>query len=102
MPVTLIVMTGSSNGLNGTTRGSEASLGRRAFTRSTFSRVLNEAKSIFWSQSNSAITSEMPSLEIDLMDFMPLTVPTASSTGFVNRVSISSGAALAYPVKTVS
>jgi len=44
----------------------------------------------------------MPSRDIDLILLSPLTVPTASSIGLVNKVSISSGAAFAYPVNTVS
>ena len=93
---------GNSKGLYFITRGSSDSLGRRSFMRSIFSLILKAAKSMFSAQPNSAMTRERPSFDMLLSLLNPLTVPIASSTGFVISVSISSGAAFSYVVTTVS
>ena len=48
------------------------------------------------------MTRDKPSRDMLLRRLSPLTVPMASSTGFVMRVSISSGAAFSYVVTTVN
>ena len=92
-PVMLNVTTGSSKGLNFITMGLLEPCGSLSFTRSIFSRTPSEAKSILVPQLNSVVTTDIPSLDIELMRFKLLTVPTASSIIFVIRVSTSSGAA---------
>ena len=44
-------------------------------------------------QENSRVTSLMSARELEMTRLTPLTTPTASSTGRVIRVSISTGAA---------
>src|SRR4051812_45928691 len=51
---------------------------------------------------NCSVTADKPSLETELMRRRLGTVPTASSIDLVMRFSISSGAALAYLVMTMS
>ena len=57
---------------------------------------------MFVPQENSRVTSLMSARELEMTRLTPLTTPTASSTGRVIRVSISTGAAPSYPVWTVS
>ena len=89
----LRVIMGISNGLYFITSGSSDSRGSRSFIRSIFSLMRSAAKSMFSAHPNSAITKDRPSLDILFSLLIPLTVPIASSTGFVMSVSISSGAA---------
>ncbi|MNM47546.1 hypothetical protein D3C81_585170 [compost metagenome] len=53
-------------------------------------------------QANSSTTSLWPVRDTDFSLRRFLTTPTASSTGWVIRVSISVGAAPVYSVRTVS
>ena len=91
--VTFNTRSGISNGLNFITIGSSDPRGRLSFIRSIFSLTPNAAKSILVPQLNSATTRDVSSFDIELIRRTPLTVPTASSTGFVTKISISSGAA---------
>ncbi len=74
------------------TMGSPAPSGRYPLIMSIFSLISRAAKSMSVSISNSAMTMELPMEDIELMLLMLPTVPSASSSGLLIRVSTSCGA----------
>ena len=84
-------MIGSVDGLKRSSSGFFASSG--SCTVSSLSRTSRLAMSMSVPHANSSTTSDWPVREIECTLRTFLTTPTASSTGWLTRFSISSGAA---------
>ena len=84
-------MMGSSEKVNSRMAGSSASSGSSGLARSTFSRICWSASSMLTVVSNSAVTLEYPSMEVEESSLMSEMVLSSSSMGRVTSVSMSAG-----------
>ena len=90
-PAKLAMSTGQSLELTSMTWVSSASGGRSTFTVSTFSRTFCSASSMSTLVSNSMVTMEMLSADVEVIFLMPLSAFISFSTRCVIRVSMSEG-----------
>ena len=87
----------SSNAILDST-GARASLGNNCWAAFTFLCASCNARSIFADCSNSIVTTETPSAEVDLTALTLSRLDTASSMYFVTEFSASCGEAPGYTV----
>ena len=88
--------------LNLKINGIDVPSGRLSFTISIYDRTSFTTSSIFIPHSNSIVTTEMLSLDVDVISFNPSTEFKLFSRSLLTFVSISLALAPAYVVNTIT